>query len=309
MFMFPQLWLTNEQQGISLAKTSLPKQVSALHHEQLLLLVTISTEQPIILGLPWLKKHNTILSWHKKELLHWSTFCQQNCLDVPHAQLASSSIESPETLMPVITTISGLRPYIDYWGLNQVTVKYPYLLSLIPSALEQLRGDNLHQVWPHQSLQSGPWTTKGISKTRSSDHYDYLVMWYGLSSVPSVFQNHNNDVLSGMLECYVIAFIGATFIYYPSLETHLIHLSVLGWLLKHQLYVKVGKCEFHVPEVKSFGYFISVKGVSMDKGKRSQSPPGLLHYLRVAAVYRLHQFLTSGSSGASVHWQHLSFCC
>lgn len=32
----------------------------------------------------------------------------------------------------------GLRPCIDYHGLNQITLKYPYPLPLVPSALEQL---------------------------------------------------------------------------------------------------------------------------------------------------------------------------
>ncbi|KAK3521101.1 hypothetical protein QTP86_001892, partial [Hemibagrus guttatus] len=34
----------------------------------------------------------------------------------------------------------GLRPCIDYRGLNAITVRYPYPLPLVPAALEQLRG-------------------------------------------------------------------------------------------------------------------------------------------------------------------------
>lgn len=33
----------------------------------------------------------------------------------------------------------GLHPCFDYRGLNRVSVKYPYPLLLVPSALEQLR--------------------------------------------------------------------------------------------------------------------------------------------------------------------------
>ncbi len=33
----------------------------------------------------------------------------------------------------------GLRPCIDYRGLNDITVKFRYPLPLVPSALEQLR--------------------------------------------------------------------------------------------------------------------------------------------------------------------------
>ena len=34
----------------------------------------------------------------------------------------------------------GLRPCIDYRGLNQITKTYPYPLPLVPTALEQLKG-------------------------------------------------------------------------------------------------------------------------------------------------------------------------
>lgn len=31
----------------------------------------------------------------------------------------------------------GLRPCIDYWGLNDILVKYHYPLPLVPAALKQ----------------------------------------------------------------------------------------------------------------------------------------------------------------------------
>lgn len=37
-----------------------------------------------------------ISSWQDKELLHWSPHCQNHCLEVSSAQLASISIECPE---------------------------------------------------------------------------------------------------------------------------------------------------------------------------------------------------------------------
>jgi len=34
----------------------------------------------------------------------------------------------------------GLRPCVDYRGLNEVTVKFRYPLPLVPASLEQVRG-------------------------------------------------------------------------------------------------------------------------------------------------------------------------
>ncbi len=56
----------------------------------------------------------------------------------------------------------GLRPCIDYRGLNDITIKFRYQLSLVPAALEQLRpGQVLHQVRSTQCLQPGAYTGGG----------------------------------------------------------------------------------------------------------------------------------------------------
>lgn len=67
-------------------------QVDAILHEHLPLLVTVTTEQPIILELLWLQCHNPVLSWRAKEVLQ----CHMQCFNVSTAQLASTCIETPE---------------------------------------------------------------------------------------------------------------------------------------------------------------------------------------------------------------------
>lgn len=56
-------------------------QASVLHMKKVSFLATITIEQHSILGLPWLKKHNPVL--------HWSSFCQQHCLE-PQASKAQN---------------------------------------------------------------------------------------------------------------------------------------------------------------------------------------------------------------------------
>lgn len=38
----------------------------------------------------------------------------------------------------------GLQPGVDYQGLNNITVKYPYLLSLMPGPEPSARGQNIY---------------------------------------------------------------------------------------------------------------------------------------------------------------------
>ncbi len=54
----------------------------AFHMETIRLFVFQSPQTPIILGLPWLEKHNPTISWPDKQITHWSEGCRQHCLDL-----------------------------------------------------------------------------------------------------------------------------------------------------------------------------------------------------------------------------------
>ncbi len=79
----------------------------------------------------------------------------------------------------------GLRPCIDYRGLNEITVKFRYPLPLVPSALEQLRQAkyftklDLRCAYNLIRIKDGDeWKT---AFSTSTGHCEYLVMPFGLS--------------------------------------------------------------------------------------------------------------------------------
>jgi hypothetical protein len=84
-----------------------------------------------------------------------------------------------------------LRPCINYWGLNDITVKNRYPLPLISSASEPLQGGTvfskldlqntyqLVQIW-----EGDEWKT---AFNTASGHYDHLVIPFGLTNAPAVF--------------------------------------------------------------------------------------------------------------------------
>ncbi|KAK3515600.1 hypothetical protein QTP70_024614 [Hemibagrus guttatus] len=198
-------------------------QVGLFHHERLTFYVTSSPANPVILGFPWLRRHDPQISWRTGELTRWSPACLRDCLRNPVSRSCRTcSIEEvnpgahgrlpqlyadfdrvfseerasrlpehqgwdcaidllPNTSLPkgriyplslpeskamedyiegalaaghirpstspaaagfffVEKKDGGLRPCIDYRGLNAITVRYPYPLPLVPAALEQLRG-------------------------------------------------------------------------------------------------------------------------------------------------------------------------
>ncbi|MGL5200452.1 MAG: reverse transcriptase family protein [Aeromonas veronii] len=105
----------------------------------------------------------------------------------------------------------GLRPCIDYRGLNEITVKFRYPLPLVPAALEQLRSAryftklDLRSAYNLIRIREGDeWKTAFSTMT---GHYEYRVMPFGLVNSPSVFQAFINDVFRDMLNKWVIVYI------------------------------------------------------------------------------------------------------
>ena len=92
----------------------------------------------------------------------------------------------------------SMRMYIDYRELNKVTIKNRYPLWRIDNLLDQLQGARVfskidlrpsyHQVWVKEV---------DIPKTAFSTryrHYEFLVISFGLTSVPTIFMDTMNRV-------------------------------------------------------------------------------------------------------------------
>ncbi len=134
----------------------------------------------------------------------------------------------------------GLRPCIDYRGLNNVTVKFRYPLPLVPSALEQLREATIYTKLDLRSAynlirikEGDEWKTAFLT-TRW--HYEYQVMPYGLANSPAIFQSFINEIFKDLLNQSVVAYIDDILIYSKSEAEHINHVKVvLSRLLENQL--------------------------------------------------------------------------
>ncbi|KAK3522835.1 hypothetical protein QTP86_004671 [Hemibagrus guttatus] len=165
-----------------------------------------------------------------------------------------------------------LRPCIDYRGLNTLTVRYPYLLPLVPAALEQLQGSVIFTKLDLRSAynlicikEEDKWKTAFYT---ISGHFEYMVMAYGLTNAPVVFQSLINEVFKDVLNKYIIAYIDDILIYSSSLMEHICHVhTVLTRRLSNHLYVKAEKSEIHRFSISFLGYVISQQGVEMDQAK------------------------------------------
>ena len=132
----------------------------------------------------------------------------------------------------------SLRMVVDYRGLNEVTIKNKYPLSMINNLFDWLQGA---KVFSKIDLRLGYHQLKireqDIPKTAFTTRYGlykYTVMSFGLTNAPAYFMNMMNKVFMEFLDKCVVVFIDDILVYSKNEEEHKEHLRlVLGKLREH----------------------------------------------------------------------------
>ena len=164
----------------------------------------------------------------------------------------------------------SFRLCVDYWGLNNITIKNQYLLPLISESLDrfcqakwftQLDLTNAYH-WM-RICEGDEWKT--AFRTRYG-HFKYQVMPFGFSNAPATFQGYVNKILAEKLDIFIIVYLDDILIYTEDLSQP--HVEVVRWVLdqlrKYLLFANLKKCRFHQDEVCFLGYVVSSKGISME---------------------------------------------
>ena len=338
---------------ISFSTEPLTLTLSGNHSETIRFFVLHAPTAPLVLGRPWLERHEPHISWASGRILGWSTACHATCL---RSALSPSSRPKPMSSPPDITGVppvyhdlalvfskdkalslpphrpydigidllpgapypkshlynislpekesmhnyiaesllsgiirpsssplgagfffvdkkdGGLRPCIDYRGLNDITVKNKYPLPLISSTLEPLTHArvftklDLRNAYHLVRIRDGDeWKT---AFNTHLGHFEYLVMPFGLSNAPAVFQALVNDVLRDMLNIFVVVYLDDILIFSRSVEEHHQHVRlVLQRLLENRLFVKAEKCVFHSDSVTYLGNVVEAGQMRADPAK------------------------------------------
>ena len=112
----------------------------------------------------------------------------------------------------------SLRPCIDYRGLNKITIKNKYPIPLISSAFSSLQKCHfftkldLRNTYHLIPIKEGDeWKT--VFNTHRG-HYEYLVMPFGLTKAPAVFQGLINDVLWDFLNKFLYMYLDDILIFF-----------------------------------------------------------------------------------------------
>ena len=161
---------------------------------------------------------------------------------------------------------------IHYCQLNKMTIKNHYPLPRINDLFGQVRGFNIFSNIDPRSRYHQLWIFDDAIHKRTfqtqDDHYEFVVIPFGLINAPTNFMCMMNNIFSKYLDKFVLVFIDDILVYSKSKEEHEEHIRiVLQVLREHQIYTNFSKCDFYKPQIQYLGHIISEMGIFMDPKK------------------------------------------
>ena len=163
----------------------------------------------------------------------------------------------------------NLRLCVDYWGLNNITIKNRYLLPLIGKSLNWLSWvkrftqlDLTNSYHRMRIFKDNKWKT--IFQTQYS-HFKYQVIFFGLSNILAIFQKYVNKILAKKLDIFIIVYLDNILIYIENPDQ--LYIETICWVLsqlqKYFFFSKLKKCQFYQNKVRFLGYVVLSKKISM----------------------------------------------
>ncbi|KAJ1035202.1 hypothetical protein NDA18_000798 [Ustilago nuda] len=155
-----------------------------------------------------------------------------------------SLAQSPVLFVP--KKDGGLRLCVDYWGLNETTVKNRAPLPLIEEQLFLPWKARIYTKLDLRAAYNLIWIAKGDEwKTAFGTQlglYENLVMPFALANAPAHFQSFMNGIFQDIIGVYVVVYLDDFLIFSNTEERHVEHVTkVLTRLRNNRLFAKLSK--------------------------------------------------------------------
>jgi Reverse transcriptase (RNA-dependent DNA polymerase) len=168
----------------------------------------------------------------------------------------------------------GLRMCLDYRALKKGTIKYKDHIPGVDEIFDRLQGA---RHFTTLDLRSGYYQIKvreqNIPKTCIRTRYgsfEFPVMPFGGSNVPSVFQALMNTMFKDLADVFVMCYLDDILVYRKNPVAHKQNVyKVLSRLRQEKPFWKRSKFHFNQPEVKFLGHIVGPGGVAMQFDKVS----------------------------------------
>lgn len=166
----------------------------------------------------------------------------------------------------------SLRLVVDYRKLNAVTIKDKHPLPRQDDLMEKLQRAKIFTKfdlrWGYNNIRVKEGDEYKTAFRTKYGSFESLVMTFGLTNAPAVFQHFMNDLFRDLLDVNVIVYLDDILVYSENPEKHEEHVKeVLKRLKENQLFLKPSKCLFSVTTVPYLGIIITPEGMSMEKEK------------------------------------------
>lgn len=160
------------------------------------------------------------------------------------------------------------RMCINYKGLNRLTIRDNYPLSLIEDCVEYLEGERLFTVLDLKSgfhqVKVAEDSIKYTAFVTPSEQYEYVKMPFGLKNGPAVFQRFVNTVFRDLIDDgLIIIYMDDLVLATEDFEEHRRLLTIiLERPTKRGLQLNLEKCQFGFEAIEYLGYLVTDTGIT-----------------------------------------------
>ena len=166
----------------------------------------------------------------------------------------------------------SLTLWVDYWALNEVTMKDRHPPPLIgegpnsPHTAKYLTKLDIKEAYYNVRIKKGDeWKITFPSKYGT---YEYLVMPLRLWNAKVTFQRWINQTLQLFIDRFCIVYSDDVLMYLDNLEQHKWDVqNIINSIYHAGMSLKPSKCEFQKTETEYLGFIVSQQGIKVDKVK------------------------------------------